>query len=1142
MKNAFKSLFVCFLIVVFPATTFAQISVSAKNQKIKQIILQIEKNNGYSFFYSDDYLDLDKTISIDVKNESIESVLNKVFKGTDVSYKIDNNKQVSLTVEKDKKPPVNNTRTISGVVTDDQGEAVIGASLSLKNSNIGTITDIDGRFELKVPEEGTLIVSYIGFNKKEVAIKGKSEFQIVLKEDEQLLDEVVVVGYGVQNKRDVSTSISQIKAEQLVDIPISDFRQALVGKMAGVQVLQSSGDPEGNVTIRVRGINSATAGNEPLYIIDGMPIERGFANLNNNDIESVEVLKDASAAAIYGSRGSNGVIIITTKKGTAERLTVQYDGYYGVQQVSKKLPMMNAYQFAEAARDGHNAAYLDEVPGASPDDPNSMRPQSYHRIPTELFPYLNGEQGLVDTDWQDEIFRTAASTSHNVSLSGRGKDIGYFVSGNYSKQDGIIIESDFEKYSLRLNLDGNYDKFKFGVNFSPSYSTSNRVRANASYSSKTDDDGKYNSGGIVASALAMPPVWPVYNPDGSYNYQGNGYWRIGNDYQHNEILNPVALAHLQSDVVDRYVLVGKIFGEYEFVKGLTYNISLGGDYYGAHNDAYHSSELPLLGYAYYDKRTNPMGYSSSSFYFNWLVENKINYNIRINDDHSINAVLVQSAQKETLKKNSIAATDYPNDYIQTITGGTVTKGESEITQWSLASYLARVQYSYQGKYMASAAIRTDGSSRFGSNNRWGYFPSASAAWRISDENFFKEAKALRFVDDLKLRTSYGVTGNFQIGNYEHLSTMASDDYILGNGDGVLTPGYKPEKIKNNELGWEKTSMINIGMDLQLLKGLFGLSLEYYNSNTTDMLLKAPVPHLTGYSTARMNIGKINNRGVEIQLTSQKNITKDLRYTLNANFSKNINEVKALGPDNRMIDEGSVAHAYYLTEVGKPIGSYYLLVQDGIFKNEEELKQYPHFANTQAGDFRFVDVDKDGILDVDKDRAVVGNYMPDFTYGFGGTIDYKDFDLGVVFQGVYGNEILNLLRRYIDNMEGNVNGTTIALDRWQSPENPGNGEVNRANRKTKGNNGRTSTWHIEDGSYLRLQNITLGYTLPQKIANRLSLQRMRVYLSGQNLFTWTKYSGYNPEVNMRPDNALTPGEDYGTYPLAKVFTVGLNITF
>ncbi len=1136
MRITFLLLF-CVLFQLRAEHVYAQstpISLVKKNASVEEVLNAIEAHSKFYFLYNSKLINVDRKVNVNVQNASIQTVLEQLFDGTNVTYKVEK-QQIILSPatvgQETTTGQQQNGRRITGTVVDEKGESIIGASVVEKGTSNGTITDIDGKFSINADSKSVLQVSYIGYISQEIVPGNRSHLSITLKEDNLTLDEVVVVGYGIQNKRDVSTSIAQIKGDQLTNIASTDFRQGMVGKMPGVQVLQPSGDPEGAVRIRVRGVSSATAGNEPLYVVDGVPIERGFNNLNNDDIESVEVLKDASSAAIYGSRGSNGVILITTKQGSSEKLTVKYDGYYGVQRVSKKLPMMNAYQFAEAARDGHNAAYLDEVPGASASDPNSMRPQSYHRIPDELFPYLEGQQGLTDTDWQDAIFRTATTTNHNISLSGKGKNIRYFVSGNYNYQEGVVIESDFTKYGLRLNLDGDYGKFKFGVNFAPSYSNSNRVNAS----------GPYGSGGIIQSALAMPSVWPVYNADGSYNFQGNGYWRIGNDYQHNEVLNPVALAKLQSDVVDRYVLVGKISGGYEFFKGLTYNLSLGGNYYGAHNDTYRSSELPLIGYANYGKKSNPVGYSSSSFYFNWLIENQLNYATTIGEDHHISAVLVQSAQKETLKGNSVEATDYPNDYIQTISGGTVTKGSSEVTQWSLASYLARVQYSYQGKYMASAALRVDGSSRFGKNNRWGYFPSASLAWRISDEAFFTKARS--FIDDLKLRASYGVTGNFQIGNYEHLSTMTSDDYILGSGSGSLASGYKPDKVKNDDLSWEKTAMINVGFDLQMFKGLLGLTVEYYNSNTTDMLLNVPVPHITGQSTTRMNIGKVNNRGFEFQLSSMKNITKDLKYNLSANFSKNINEVKSLGPENTpIISTGSVAHAYYITEVGKPIGSYYLLVQDGIFKTADELKKYPHFANTQVGDFRFVDVDKDGVLDVDKDRAVVGNYMPDFTYGWNGTITYKDFDFGFAFQGVYGNEILNLNRRYIDNMEGNVNGTTIALDRWRSEENPGSGYVNRANRKTKGNNGRTSTWHIEDGSYLRLQNVTLGYTLPQSLTKRLSIQRLRMYLSGQNLVTWTNYSGYNPEVNLRPTDALTPGEDYGTYPLAKVFTFGLNLIF
>lgn len=1127
-----RLLFAVYFFLASGIVAYSQkVTVHLQNVKLENVFSVITEQTGLGIAYSFPTVNANQVVSLIANNEDLELVLTRLFEGMNVSFEITKDKiylkeknQVTLS------KPSKLIKSISGVIVDVKGEPIIGASILVKGTTNGTITDFDGKYNISnVPNDAMLSISYVGFKTLTVKANDSKLSKLVLKEDAEALEEVVVVGYGVQKKSDVSTSVSSVKAEALANNSASDFRQALVGKMPGVQVTTPSGDPEGRVSIKVRGVSTVNAGSDPLYIVDGVPMERGFANINSNDIESIEVLKDASASAIYGSRGSNGVVLVTTKKGKTEKLTIQYDGYYGSQHVSKTLPMMNAYQYAEFVRDGHNNAYLSEVPGASIEDSNDVRPKSYHRIPTDLFPYLEGQKGLIDTDWQDAIFRTAGTTGHNLSLSGKTQTFNYFVSGNYMSKDGIIINSDFKKYSLRLNLDGKYKRLKFGVNFAPSYSTSNSVDASG-------------AGGIVQSALMMPPVFPVYNADGSYNYQGNGYWRIGTDYQHNEVLNPVAMANLQSNVTDRMSITGKIYAELELYRGLTYKISFGGDYYGAHNDKYRQSALPLKGKNYYDSPSNPEGYSSSSFFFNWLFENQLTYTTTINELHNLSAILVQSAQKETSKSNNVTATDYPNDYIQTIGGGVVKKGFSEKSQWSIASYLARVQYSFSGKYMFSAAIRADGSSRFGKNNRWGYFPSTSVAWRISEEEFFKNKSQLSFVNDFKIRLSYGVTGNFQIGNYEHLATMSLDNYILGAAQGELVNGYKPDNIERDDLSWEKNKMINVGFDFQMFNGLLGASVDYYNTNTSNMLLNVPVPLLTGYSTSLMNIGKVNNRGWEIAMTSQKHFTENFGYSVNANWAKNKNEVKALGPTNApIVSSGSVKHAYYITEVGKPIGNYYLLVQDGIFKTEKELKHYPHFKNAKVGDFKFVDVDGDGQLDLDKDRTICGNYMPKFTYGFGGKIWYNGFDFDINFQGVYGNKILNLNKRFIDNMEGNVNGTTLALDRWRDESNPGSGLVNKANRKQTGYNGRTSTWHLEDGSYLRLQNVSLGYTFPQKWTSKIYVERLRLYVSGQNLATFTKYSGYNPEVNARPGSALTPGEDYGTYPLARTFMFGINLT-
>ena len=1019
-------------------------------------------------------------------------------------------------------------RTVTGTVTDITGNPVIGAGVLVKGTTRGVSTGLDGKFSLEASSDETLVISSIGYETLEVPVGDRKDLQVVLNEDATLLDDVVVIGYGAVRKRDVSTAISSIKANDIENHSISDFRQAMAGRMPGVSVMQVGGDPEGNVMVRVRGIGSATAGNNPLYVIDGVPMEDGLTNLNANDIESLEVLKDASSAAIYGSRGSNGVILITTKSGATDKVKVSYDGFYALDEVSKKLPLMNAYEYAQIVKEAHDNAYYDSYPGGTA--PNGSRPDSWANYPVEIIPYLNGEPGLTDTDWQDAIFRKANTHSHNLSVSGKTKAVKYYISGSALLKEGIIIHSDFKKFTLRFNLDGKSGRFIYGVNFAPSYSRSNRVNAN----------GPYGDDGIVQSALTYNPMWPIYNEDGSFNFLGNGYWRVGNDYQHNEILNPVAVATLKKDVVNRMAMTGRVFVGLDIIDGLTLKTSFGGSYYGASNERYSPSELQTRGKAYYGKPSNPVGYASAGQRYNWLWENQLSYNKTIRKDHVINAVLVHSLQKNTVKSMNVTATDYPNDYIQTIAGGTVTKGNSETTQWSLASFLARAQYSYKGKYMVSAAIRADGSSRFGRNNRWGLFPSASAAWRISGEDFMKATQS--WLSDLKIRASYGMTGNYQIGDYAHLSTLNGDDYILGTAGGALVSGYKPKRIENPDLTWEKTGMVNAGIDANFWNGYLTFTGEYYYSMTTDMLLNVPVPSITGYTTTLMNIGKINNRGFELQLGSSHSYANGFSYSFTANLSRNVNEVKALGPnDTPIIESGSVEHAYYITEVGKPIGCYYLMTLDGVFKDKESLKAYPHFENTQPGDFRFVDVNGDGEIDLDKDRSIVGNYMPDFTYGFGGSLSFKGVDLRFAFQGVYGNEILNLNRRYLDNMEGNTNGTIASRNRWVSEENPGDGMTNRANRKQKGNNLRTSTWHIEDGSYLRLQDLAIGYTFPLKWTSVVHISKARIYVSAQNLFTFTRYSGYNPEVSNRT-NALTPGEDYGTYPLSRTYMFGLNLTF
>ena len=553
------------------------LSLDFENAPLSQIMESIKEQSRYLFVNKG--VDVTRETSIQAIEKTVQEVCELLFVPLNVKYTIEGN---TIIISEGPAPV-----SLSGKVVDASEQPVPGVAVLVKGTTAGTTTDLDGLFSISASPGNILVFSSIGYETQEVAVGNRTTFNIILKDDSIVLESAVAIGYGVVNKRDLSTAISSIKSEDIANQPISDFRQSMAGKMPGVQVMQTSGDPEGSVMVRVRGISSATAGNDPLYIVDGVPMENGLNNLNSNDIESMEVLKDASSAAIYGSRGSNGVILITTKKGLSDNLQVAYDGYYGIEQVSKKIDLMNAYQYAQVSKEAHDAAYLDLNPGGTA--PNGDRPESFMNYPVELIPYLNGEPGLTDTDWQDAIFRTASTTSHNISISRSGENVNFFISGNYYYKEGIIINSDFEKYSFRLNLDGKWKKFRYGVNFSPSYSKSNKVNAS----------GSYGSGGIVQSALTSCPIWPVYNSDGTFNFQGNGYWRIGNDYQHNEILNPVALATLQSEVIDRIAMTGRAFIGLDIWKGLSFQTSVGGSFYGAIDNKYRSSELPLLGKDYY---------------------------------------------------------------------------------------------------------------------------------------------------------------------------------------------------------------------------------------------------------------------------------------------------------------------------------------------------------------------------------------------------------------------------------------------------------------------------------------------------------------------------------------------------------------
>ena len=1110
---------------VVPASAQApNVTLEAKNVTVKELLRLIEANSPYTFAYADADITPGKRVSVKADNRSIESIIAEVL--PEVNVEIKGLKILLTTRSGGGKPAARNagaSRTITGRITDDEGAPVVGATVILKGTTTGTASGLDGNYSLNIRQSNAVLeISLIGYNKVELALAdNQTQADVRLTADAIAMDNVVVVGYGVQNKRDVTTAISSIKAEDFAAMPTADFRDAMAAKMPGVQVLTLGGQPDGNVSIRIRGIQSATSGNDPLYVIDGVPCDaRAFSNLESSDIESLEVLKDASAAAIYGSRGSCGVILITTKRGEGERPVVSYDGQFSVSSVSKTIDMLNAYEFAKIFKEARDGAYLFNVPTGSIDDPYEDRPQTYHRVDPLITAYLQDKTGtMTDTDWQDAIFRTAYSTKHSVSVSGRTKTLGYYIGANYLYREGTIIGSDFERYSLRANIDGKRNRLKYGVSFSPSYSKTNYISS----------DTQYGDDGVIASALMAPPVFPVYNTDGSYNWDMNGFLRVNSwDTQTNEVLNPVALALEIDDIREKLNILGNVFASYEFIKGLEYKITAGGDYYSYIRNYYRPSSLPLRGYKYLDAQSTPQANYYNNNYFHWTLSNQLSFN-RSFGDHTINAVAVYEAEKYTTQTAQIVSTGtIGDDKIRSTKGKTIDQDNTYNNKYAytFASWLLRAQYSYKGRYMASVSIRGDGSSRFAPNTRWGYFPAVSIGWRISDENFMR---GIKWIDDMKFRASVGQTGNAQIGNSEYLALYGTTNIDLGNG---LTSQVYPKQIANNDLGWEKNTQYNVGVDISLWRGLLGLNADFYYSKTTDMLFDVPVSSVSGLTTSNMNIGSMQNKGVELSLSSRRSFG-DFSYAVSANWSLNRNKVLSLGDENAdIIKESSYAGGYYITRVGQPVGCYYLMVQDGIFHNQEELNSYPHFDTTQVGDFRFVDANGNGILEKDADRVIVGNYMPDFYYGFSVNLSWKGFDLAAAFQGVYGNEILNLERRYLLNMEASSNMMRESLQRYPY------GELNRATRKSSGNNGAcTSTFHLEDGSYLRLQNLSLGYTFPDKWTRRAGISKLRIYVQGSNLFT--DYSGYNPEVNKRAADALRPGEDYCSYPLSRTFSVGIN---
>jgi TonB-dependent starch-binding outer membrane protein SusC len=993
---------------------------------------------------------------------------------------------------------------VKGNVTSDRGESLPGVSVIIKGSSLGTVTDANGAYSLTVPNpQATLVFSYIGMVTQEVAVNNRATINVLLTTDTKSLEEVVVVGYGTQKKGDLTVSLASVSAAEFKDQPVTGVGQALQGRAAGVQVTQSSNAPGGGVVVRIRGGNSINAGNEPLYVIDGFPVyNSGGTDFNPSDIESVEILKDASATSIYGSRGANGVVLITTKRGKAGKGKVDFQTYYGTQEVSNTLPVLNGKDYANFVNEGRT---------------NAGQPVLFSAAQIAAIP--NGGEG---TNWQNEIYRQAPIQNHQLNFSGGNDKTQYLISGNMFDQKGVLINSDFRRYSVRLNLNSQ-------VNDWLSVGTSLNILRSETNGTPTDQDGNSGSGqSIVYGSFFFSPTQPVYDAAGDYTvFNTQNLYAIG---------SPVAHSTGTQNNLRVLRIFGNVFADIKILKDLTFRTSIGSDLNAAKRGEYSSRTLTLAG-----RNANGTARITNANAQGWLTENTLTYKKNIGPDHHfelLGGFTSQSQRNETVATSGNGFASDNLGYNGLAFASSVGRPTNSASQWQLNSFLGRVNYDYKGRYLLTATVRSDGSSRFAEGNKWGSFPSASAAWRVSEEPFLANSK---IISDLKVRASYGLTGNTEIGSYLSIDTYGSSGFSYSFGNNNLVNGYVPLRVGNRNLTWEKTTQMDVGIDLSLLKNRINITADYYNKETTDLLYSVAVPSASGYSSYLTNIGKIRNKGFELAINSV-NTTGAFKWTTNFNISTNQNEVVDLGGNNNLPAGGAASSANILDNgtgilrIGEAVGVFYGYEFAGIWQTGEESAAAVFGA--KPGDRKYVDQNGDNRISSDLDRKILGQAQPKLIGGITNTVSYKGIDFSLLMQGVSGNSVLNMNKFELEYARGDRNVSRDMLNRW-TPTNPSN-TLPRANANAVFS--PVSSRQVEDGSFLRVKSITLGYSLPKTLLKRAFISDLRIYVSSQNLFTFTKYSGLDPEVNRYGQSTLQQGIDYGSYPVNKSYLVGLNLSF
>jgi TonB-linked SusC/RagA family outer membrane protein len=1128
-------MFKCLFILTFlfcirvSATAYSQnvrVSIDVKNMGLKKALSVLEKKSNLRFLYSEENLPDQTEVTISAQNMLLSDVLKEVLKGTKLKSQMLENGLVVIvpqgTVIKDLK--------VKGKVVDEKGEPLVGVTVRVEGTGFGTSTDVNGNYQINAQTGAKITFSFIGYNTQTITVSGAEELQTInvnltVNQSSKQLNDIVVVGYGTQSKRAVTGAISTVKYETFRDRSNSNVTQSLAGTLPGVSITQGQGAPGSLPIIKIRGTSSITAGTNPLYVVDGLPLENfNLNNINPQDIESVDVLKDASSTAIYGSRGANGVVIVTTKLGKPGQTNVNATVEYGLQDVPRRIKLMDAQQFVQYYVDAHNNAWVSSGAGRLASDPNSARTSAY-RIP-EDFTSNPGQFG-AGTNWQDVMFRTAPLRNAQLSVSGGTEKTQFLFSGGYLDQQAVLDANYYKRLSLRSNI-----KHKISEKFT--------IGSNLSFTGIFDrTDGVQGKSDVVSLALQSDPIFPVYTETGSLGFRDpSSVWYRFLPYSDLIEWHPYSLTREIEAQNKSFNTLATGFLEYKIIDGLKFRTSINGNLY---NNTYNSYANANQGFGY--SAVLPASANTRSGYsLNWLSENTLTYDKKFGN-HTLNGLLGYTAQHQRDEASSLSGSNFPNDLVHTINAaGTLSGGSSTASEWSMLSYLARVNYGYQGKYLLSATIRRDGSSRFGADSKYGYFPSASVGWLISEENFMKDIAA---VSNLKVRASYGIAGNNQIPNYGPIGLLSKSNYVSGT---TVVSGLTVSNLSNDKLRWEKTTQFNVGLDIGLLKNRINITAEYYNSITKDLLLNVPIPDITGFSTQLSNIGKVRNRGFEFNLSS-RNFVGDFKWTTDFNLSFNRNTVLQLGPGNApLIFTDYVVQVK--TEVGQPISNFYGYVFDGVYNNQAQINATPHVAGTLPGEPIVRDVNADGKIDA-KDQTTLGNAQANFASGITNTFGYKGFDFSFMFQGSFGGEITNQLTRYMGIWNGGRNAYADVANYWRSESNPGDGIHFKPTINPTATEQAFSSYWVESATWVRLKNLRVSYTLPQNWVKRTPAKGIRVYVNAENVHLWSKYRNFDPENTTypptTPSTTGTPsgaffGVDYGSYPLPRIITFGAKVDF